>query len=526
MFSVILQGLQSPFLVLQGYGATTALATQSDAGFQTAVDQHPYGGQSYPFVESTGELSEWITDFSLSYRDDRCRFEPPFRLAWFYNAGGVENSPIGGAPTPVHDFDLLVLDAEDREVFRSTTAAFRAEIWGDAWLSLEWISDTAHCRVLVTSDYTNRNRHWGPENAYLDIRTLTREPPRVRSITVGTRVFDSDELEWRAGYNLEMEAQLAASNPGGRRRQRIVMSAVPGAGIGRFPACDEQDLVIRTINGIPPADDGTFRVELDSCFRWLRPHWITGEDPRTASITSATVQLRNDCLPCCDCEDYIRVYKAITRLWDRVRSAYEAIDNTRENYAEIVQRWLDQKECRESNPLRLTAIPACPCVLNVSAVLCNTTDQCLVDTELRITGQMLAGGEVVPLDQGIMADVVLGSTIRGTRTGQEPYVLGGEWPIYSVYFDAISPGESVWVLFQLTFPNCEASQSVKLTLSLHSDQEFAGSLELPEAVLELWEMRPPTQAAKKATSVTRPLLPGDENGNCYGEDTSETSEEA
>lgn len=93
----------------------------------------------------------------------------------------------------------------------------------------------------------------------------------------------------------------------------VLVNARGGCGDGYPP--NSQDLVIRTINLVPGnAQLGEFKLETHDCLNKIeKPSSIYENDDHAQSITiENTIQLLNDCLPCCGCDKYRAVSAAIT----------------------------------------------------------------------------------------------------------------------------------------------------------------------------------------------------------------------
>jgi hypothetical protein len=99
----------------------------------------------------------------------------------------------------------------------------------------------------------------------------------------------------------------------------LTISAIPGTGLGQFNSCDDQEEPIdylARINGATPNEDGDLVLSTTAC------HRIVGVP------TSNKIQLGNDCVPCCDCQDYANVVKALEERLNRLALVHTQINTT------------------------------------------------------------------------------------------------------------------------------------------------------------------------------------------------------
>jgi hypothetical protein len=102
------------------------------------------------------------------------------------------------------------------------------------------------------------------------------------------------------------------------------------------------------------------------------------------------LMLGNDCGPCCDCDSFVNVQRAILNIEARLRSDAALAEKTRDEYIAAVERWNAQKECREGQALQATMVGSDYRFLDISASICNASDKCMVDKDLTITVQVTA----------------------------------------------------------------------------------------------------------------------------------------
>lgn len=457
-----------------------------------AVDQ-PLAGSSYPFRKQGTTLSPLVADAYLAYPDDSCAFEHPFRIGMLYGFGTNTNAVPAGYNEATHDYDVVIVDANDETVFDSTLLSddrVLARYWSDRLLVIEWKGDEAVCRVAV---FTSRGPndvevpfeiYVAPDDGHLDDRTLERLPNRVRSIRVGLTKVRGTDIELRGGYNTNVVLGDTVTN--GRRLQTpITISGSPGDGDGRFSDCDEQLPYIYRITGTQPDAHGNLALDVTDCYRLEQPHTISDG---TAILTPATLQLFNGCGPCSDCDDFVRVYEAVRKLYDRFLAIGARAEAVRDQYAANKARWDEESSCRRNNRLRIAVSTVCPCFVSLAVGYCNSTDdtECLTDLQLRID---ISGGAVI--DNG-SADC--GRSYRtGNVTGDcppasvscdedatkiLPYPLGGTWPNMTMDWQQIRPNGMAVGSIQLELPDCTgSSDEITITLSAYrNDVLHAGPI--------------------------------------------------
>ena len=182
-----------------------------------------------------------MADFFLAFEDEAdydsslIKFAGPYSIAWIYGLGCIEVTAPDWAPTPTHDADLVVKDANGAVVFDSTTAdSFRAADWGPAWRIYEWFTETSVCRLVMHTQWNpettqplprNYNDHILPENGRLNDRAVVKLPKRVRSLTAVLDTLSRQSLDFSAGYNMRIDASPVAFSDGARHETRLIFNA-------------------------------------------------------------------------------------------------------------------------------------------------------------------------------------------------------------------------------------------------------------------------------------------------------------
>ena len=412
-------------------------------------------------------------------------------------------SPIVRGPYPpiTNAVDLRIRDANDAVIFDSTTATYyRAVNFGERLRIHEWRNADAVCRVVQhtafedVEDFKTFPTRIMPESSVLDERTVHLLPKRLNSVRAAS-VTTSEAIRLRGGYNVNLfsgvdprpqllepnitpvlqPGQEAATAPGERFRTRITISADPGDGDGRFKKCLETDLPIRTINNVPPDEYGNFILTATNCYWMRRPADIAngvakfslvdnevpvgGPSGQGSTNTASTLQIGNDCTPCCECADYMNVYKGVTSVHNTYAKIGKTAAATRDTYKDAITRWNEQKTCRAASPTRvvMAATPSgTNLLLDVAVSLCNTSDDCVTaSSTLAFTASCSpgggSGGGSIGSPSPANPDNCNVAITTSSNPQRQPYQLSGTWPNYTVNWGSVDPGQSVNVRARLTF---------------------------------------------------------------------------
>ena len=417
------------------------------------VNQPPGGGTNFPFIRPSPDIQHLLGDFYLSYSDDYCVYTYPFQIKWFYGFGlNQVSNPLPGY-VPIHDYDVVVLDASDAVVFDSTVAGigndddnpnpYYTSTWQGRLLVIEWTNeyeDTV-CRCTkytgwdsYSTDYQDYDNYIVPDSVdpdltpggNLDPRTYNKLPQRLRSLrvipnnnaSVGTLL--KGDISFHEGYNIEVQANasdvglgdLDLTNlglvttakvvEGSRFTNRISIVAEPGLGIGTKSGCEDEAPPVRRINSLVANDWQNATLDLgDGCIRSQRPISLSNECPREFEYGDGVIgdadapyahQVLNDCVSCCDCDYFARTYQGLKRQWFSYQTIATDALEARDILDENVKRWQYQKACREENPL-VTVMSIQPdCKENISVTFGNTSQCCLIGVHIRLTFEYFYNG--------------------------------------------------------------------------------------------------------------------------------------
>jgi len=465
----------------------------------------PISGTDFPLVEPSEDVRYLLADFQLNYEDPAdydaaiAAFTPPFRVAWMYGFGCKPSTVPGDnssssmslgsesvvtfPPSPVHDVDIVVFDADDRVVFDSTTAdTFTSRDWGPRLHIFTWSTGGLTCR-LVRHTKWSRDRHprprnypiaFLPENATLDARTIARAPRRIKSLRVVLDQFTlEDTIELTGGYNMTLVANTPVT-VGRRHVSRIEFKAIPGDGLGTYPGCDPAPLYVRAINGQRPTATGHFYMAAAGCY-FLRQPTLVIDETTVPSATRAPyaivedlpdelagttidaagwpaskyygqLQLGNNCTPCCDCDDYVATAAYMNELGNTYAALGADAAKAGQRYRDAHARWETVRNCVLTHPLQIILRPQYAPFLDVAVQFNNVGSVCLHNVTVRVTLSTVPEG-------GVGIQVTGYTFISGPTLDVDAarYVMGGEWPEFTATWDSVPPGTSVNARFRLVF---------------------------------------------------------------------------
>lgn len=441
-----------------------------------AVDQPVGGGSDFPFV-GISELSSLVADLSYQPASSDEPSNLPYSIAWVY---GLDEGSASVPFTPVHAQDMAITDSLGNTVFDSRAASAPVvQAWGDRLNIIQWKNNAGD--VLRIAQHTAFSPdiepviypiYIEPMSAVLDSRTHVVTTPRLKSLRldVGDPLTTSFKLQ--NGYNTTLIPLNASGGTTIRPATVISLSATPASGAGRFdPGCDGEP-ILRRINNITADASGNVQLDADNCYRLERPVFAILDaalDTSALAIIDHTLQVFNDCGPCCTCDNFVNTYEGVRKMRDRYANLSARATAVRDLYAKNVARFASQKSCRDNQTLRVAVTPICPDILQMTVGFCNSTDACMENVVLFMSFEYNDGttvantifsGESTPT-------AICDSTFRGGNVDANPtsgfntaapklYALGGSYPHYYSVWDKINPGAlaslSVQFLFQDSAP--------------------------------------------------------------------------
>jgi len=458
-------------------------------------------GHEWPLVQPSDDIRYLLADAYLNYEDpyDYAEadepYELPFRIAYLYGVGCEDDvSHPAFAPDPVHEADILIFDAQDRVVFDSTTGDLTKQVWNECLTVYEWETADSVCRIVAHTAWQPDSElepeqiqiRLIPESAILDPRVIRRQPKKVRKLIVNDEDLIGDiELHW--GFNIEYTdvapinqttgllqqvRQLANTGSNLRAGFQFTIDGTPGGGLGLYPGCDDIDPVLRRINGVTGNEYGDFLLAPEQCYWIERPSTIATTSPRTLTVTPNTLQFHNNCRPCCECDDFVEVKKAIDSLFNSWRELGQTAEEIRDLYSGNRSRWISQKECRETRPQKLILEPMCGGYIGLGYSFCNLTRECQGPLSIKVEFETHGYGGTGPVTRNMDVELVDIRTRKNERGERRllPYNMGGEYPSYNSYWEVLDYRQSARL--SLMLQACEVADGDSITVTI--TPTFAG----------------------------------------------------
>jgi hypothetical protein len=336
----------------------------------------------------------------------------------------------------------------------------------------EWIDNSAVCRLVVYKTWPpsfeiapkNWPTHIVPEHAVLDERAVYKMPRRVKSLkVVSDNVVVGSVRRAGAvlttGYNMRIEAAAAAAN-NLRNNTNITLHAEPGAGVGKYDDCPEEGpLPILRINGAAPNQYGDLTLSGPDCI-WIRQPTTVADGWATPTRygNAATLMVGSNCLPCCDCPDYVETGLYMNRVARRYATVGKRAHQVKLLHENNIDRWAEQRECRLVRPVRVQLVPQnCP-LMDVVIMYCNQCQQCADKVELTVDFHTFPPEASATVECGytfLYAPGIPGREIK----------LFGAYPTFTAILPPVDVGNSAYVKFRLRFSPRTYPVAVTATLT-------------------------------------------------------------
>lgn len=464
---------------------------------QTSVDQQQ-GGSKYPFLSSNDNLPQLISDLVLVYADPLCAYALPLKISWL---SGFGTEPADDPTERTRDYELLISDNIGRTVFDSMEYdTLSISDWGTDYKVLQWskedpvpTDDFQLLRVILctapTDSATDEALVWPvyfePSDGRLDARVISRIPRLVQRISVVTAETDPNKdiklpvncnAVLRAGYNMLLEPVPSVAKDGEEQHATIRLSAVPAAGAGRVPCSPE--VLLRRINDAQANSNGAVIIDASGCYRVERPidelvifslQESLPEYGDDVALVANTLQLSNDCGPCCECDDFVAVYEALRRLTARFNRLGLRAEAIRDQYIANKEAWEDEVLFRRGRALRLVSHSLPYKHIAIGFGICNASELPIKDIALELCAlhyrddMLLEEAKVCPVPR---TTYMLGNTIPGEVKGRKrtPYDLEQDGAKFSAYFDCIDPVSLGTVTTVLRFEKAQEDDEIRLEL--------------------------------------------------------------
>lgn len=408
-------------------------------------------GTDFPFVTPSSDIKGLFEDLFFSF-DDRESYTYPLKIT----------SVTGFQYASYATGDVVISDNDDVVVFDSSTSTSSAQrLWGTDRVIYIWEKDDKYLTAVKYyggSSAYDKSASFVPVNGDLDARAYQKETYKVNNIKIGNNSYQGD-IKLSAGYNMVLAIRASEDVEGTRKVNRILVSAVPGGGSGIYPQCPEDCVVdaIKTINGISPAYNGDFSLAATECY-WFG---VSGESDSTRYMPyqDHTLYINNNCLPCCECDDYVNTYRAIQNLYNKFKALGDRAMKVRTQHYANNQRWLDGKTCRENSAIRIFSLPSSTGAASGLVSFCNVSNSAIGPFRLDVN-----------LDAGDKTGS-LTSVVWYPSNGASPIAIEaeGDWPDYVFRWDNINPGRSAKIRFVVVVNGGNSSDFLMISATASLD---------------------------------------------------------
>jgi len=465
-----------------------------------SVAQPPRSGDAYPFVGNVGNIADAVVDLRVGFKHTSHKL--PLHVHSLEDLTGPDPQTLV-AP------NIVIRDANNATVVNTNTLdPPNTATWGSRY-TIFWWPDSELPIYLIRDDVTSATLPTtiNPDNVTIDIRASVVVVPGVNKIEVYSATGDQlaelnnqDLLRWRRSYNSEVDSRLPPqrTQSGARLVSTMTLNMAPGDGLGVFDDCElggtpdgaplpyksvydevyltvhdnrdpyEQDVYINPVNqpegavrsfdSATPDAIGNVNISSDRCFR-VEPRLIISSS--TAAIVPGEIYLSDDCVACCDCEDFLRVYKAILRLKRRYESLAARVAALLISYEQLRQN-LESKLGCQYTLLRIAATPIGDCFIGVAVAICNPSDEKIDNAVVEVRVEDEEGNPV-----NINSSNAFGWLLRNNK------------PIDLVGIDNTSGGR-----IRINFGCIEPNETKSATLRIQVDT--AGTLKICAAIVT-WE---------------------------------------
>lgn len=320
-------------------------------------------GSQYPFYSPSLDIEGLFQDaWVYHYHKD---FQPPLSLYY------VQGFSLGDSSTDLSESGadnstyVQIVDATGYMVFDGSDGFYEVRSWSDQFDVHEWRNPQGICRLLRdrTVDCPNTLH---PVSADLDARTYVYQPARLDGIIINNSVLQ-ESIDLRNGYN----TTLAITEPQTTYRSAtgITLAATPGSGEGVFFGCGIASNYVATINSVSPNEVGDIAIVGEEC-TWIKPGFTYGTGDE-ALPENGTLRIGDECVVCCECDDYVNTYQAWAKLVKKFHLIGNDVEEFRNQYLQILDTWAELTSCGQDIPVRLGLISQGANMLTISVTAVN-----------------------------------------------------------------------------------------------------------------------------------------------------------
>jgi hypothetical protein len=409
-------------------------------------------GTDFPFVAPSTDIRGMFEDINLVYTESHSLPLKVTRVSGFQFL-----SPSGS--------NLIIEDEDDNVVFDTSVATTRSNsLWGSDRIVYSWeFSGKALYAVqYIGNGAVQRPALFYPDNAILDERAYLIEPDKVNKLRVGATDYYGD-VSLVAGNNFVFVLRNTTSVEGKRKINYIQTAVGIGYGTGIYAQCPDDCVsdAIKTVNGIKPTSYGNLGLVATDCY-WLGVPGIS-DGSHYWPTYSNRLDIFNNCSPCCECNDFVKTYKGIRNLYEKFKTLGSRTMKVRSQQYANQAKWECSARCRESNSMRILALPAGGNLVSVVLTYCNVSQTII--GPIRIELNLTSTGNV-----GFIKD---DATTWYPAEGTSPILIlaEGEWPDYVFRWDELRPGRSAKVKFIVDIPSAEPGDFLLINAQTILDED-------------------------------------------------------
>jgi hypothetical protein len=315
---------------------------------------------------------------------------------------------VSPVPEAYYAFELGIVDADDRVVI-DTRQAFRhrGTAWGSALYRHDWVGPGWTLQAVQRTTASPQEAYtWPPaadivaEDAVLDAECILIAPRQVETLwrsqwpaprigrywSEGKHAFATGatevlpEAELAEGYNADF-TMVRTTEP-----ERVRLAIIPGEGTGKPPleVQEEDGVELRVINGIRANALGDISLTGDNCITvklegdLYEPPIDMPLDPvylGVFKVTPSTIEIGNDCRPCCDCNDYEDVLNNLLVVRGDLVSDTDNLTVISDQFIDLVEKFIESDECRKRKPFTLQVVSRDCKYVDVMLAICNANSR-------------------------------------------------------------------------------------------------------------------------------------------------------
>ena len=320
-----------------------------------------------------------------------------------------------------------------------------------------------------------------PVNGILDERVGELVCRRVKTLTVDTSATTSTvmtgDLLLENGYNTTTDG-AGPTTAGVVTGSTITLGAAAGSGQGTYKDC-EATPTYSTLAGAAADQYGNVRLSGDGCISMV-PVVTTTVSGKT--MTGGVLQINNDCSPCCQCEDFVILGTATNRVWLQLQTTGVLINQAVADYTTGVTRWNSLLDRLTAATVAIQATAYGHQYIDVALQVCNTTDTCFTNFQLKVATSVVAGSGAIGtagVSWTLSPDSTFISNLCGTLQPVTPSASTGPWLVdisgcpnkspclFYVTWATIQPRTSGTARFRLAFTGIDATHMAAVTFQLN-----------------------------------------------------------